>query len=239
MKKNYLIYTIFFTLFIFLSNLHAQEDGEWVWAKAYSGYENPFYTPVLSNSIVKSAFDEAGNVYILGTFMTEAAIDGECIAPPTISGDTHPGQVIAKFDTAGNLVWKKVIKFREAQFPKGIQIRGNKLYALVDVWMTANGPNSYLYYLDTLVYYNDVRDIPLEECTPPFGLYKQMNAFITFDLDGNVLQQHFLQYDDRVPDPVSGSGISWRSPLASTNNLPFYVDRNENIYMLGRLEINI
>ena len=240
MKKFYPVYTIFFALFAFLSNLHAQEDGEWLWAKAYSGHGNPQYAPQYSNSIVKSAFDEEGNVYILGTFMIGAEIEGDDIYP--FPGSiAHPGQIIAKFDIEGNLIWKKIIKYAAACYPKGIQIRGNKVYVLADVEMRGNGLNvSTLYYLDTLVRYQDIVGIPLDQCTPPFGVYGGMNAFITFDLDGNVLRQSFLQCDDRVPDPwvPIPTAMPIRSPLAFNPNLPFYVDRNENIYMLGKLEIN-
>ena len=239
MKKNYPVFTTFFALFAFLSNLYAQEDGEWLWAKAYSGHGNQYHDALRSNSIVKSAFDEAGNVYILGTYMIGAKIDGEDILSIPTGDQINPGQVIAKFDIAGNLVWKKVIKFANSCRPKWIQVRGNKVYVFADVEMAGNGSNTVaLYYLDTLVRYVDVMDIPLEQCTPPFGVYGRMNVFITFDLDGNVLRQHFLQYDDRVPNPQIPTGVPWRHELATDLYYPFYVDRNENIYMLGKLEIN-
>ncbi len=227
MKKQLHTFLCAVMVSIFVINLQAQEK-EWLWAKAYSGSGSE----ITQNRIVKSSFDAEGNVYILGSFRMPAQMDGEDVHPPILGVSmSHPGQLIAKFDTNGNLIWKKVIKYDGTASPKWLQVRGDKVYALVDVVMEWSNANSHLYYLDTLVYYDSIRNIPLEECTLPFGTYRGMNAFITFDLDGNVLQQHFLQYDDRVPDPMGIFPGPWRYSLAGGVYHPFYVDSEENIYI--------
>ena len=231
MKKTTIFLTTIIALWATTTALQAQ-DREWLWAKAYSGNGNDG----AHNTIVKSAFDDDGNVYIIGSFREPAKIDGERILPYFMSsGMNYPGQVIAKFDIDGNLVWKKVIKFyKEIAYPLNwLQIRGDRLYVMGEVEMAWDVSNfTHLYYLDTLVYYNDVDTLPLEECTLPFSnKYERMTYFITFDLDGKVIDQHFLQYDDRDIRP-GGTPRIRRFSWAYNNTLPFYVDKTGNIYII-------
>ena len=63
MKKLQIIIALLATLFSFLA---ASAQGEWKWANYWSGNggtANEYY-----NQIVKTALDEAGNIYVFGTW---------------------------------------------------------------------------------------------------------------------------------------------------------------------------
>jgi len=226
--KNLYFNVIGVTIFLFfIFNLHAQDaEKEWLWAKGYYGYNDD----LLYNQIRKSAFDEDGNIYVFGMFWDPAMIDGELIFQDWIQSESYPGQFLAKFDINGNMLWKKVIKYNANTCRgKWMYLRGDRIYLLADIEMGGSGDlNGGLYYLDTLVRLLTVLNTPPEERVPPFDLAGWRSAFITFDLDGNVVDQKFVQYEDR------GRPLRW--PFISQSNTPFHVDASGNIYICSIVE---
>ena len=224
MKKIYLLTTV---LFLLTAYSYAQQ---WQWAKYYSASSGS----TARDKITKSAMDEDGNVYFLGRFWPLGEIDGERIFDATEFGTGTSGQIIAKIDVHGNLVWKKIIKFFNGydnpQGPHWMQLKGDRLYVLGEVQVTGENYYSYIYYLDTMVNYRDFSNLPPEQWKPPFGKYGRMNCFIVFDLDGNVIDQHFLQYKRQNHYYVR--------PFTAGGSALFYVDRSENIYLFTLLEID-
>lgn len=234
MKKLYslqgkiYIHIIFF-LFLCLPFLsHAQ--GEWQWAKSYSGAEPEFSEGV--NEIICSDFDAEGNVYVLGEFGSGAAIDQQHILFLSFLYSQY-GTFLAKFSPSGEMLWKKVIRFSNgAAMGCWMKVQGERVYLLSNTLMSGGGM---LYYLDTLVRYSDIAGeggLP-ENPVLPFGLYGNLNCFVTFDLDGNKLDEHFFNHRNRVSSSSSGTPPRW---LLAYEKAPFHVDRSGNVYILAKID---
>ena len=143
MKKSF-----FFTLL--LLSFYSLNAQNFQWAKSYSGQDGFNDGNSKSNKIYNSAFDSQGNIYILGRFGVGASIDDEYL----LTEARLPSNVLAKLDSNGNLLWKKVISNSayDIQVPNWMEIVGDTSVAImIEVYMPPM-PNEYGYYLDTLVY---------------------------------------------------------------------------------------
>lgn len=207
-----------FFLFI-LSSVHAQ--GEWVWAKSYSGYDA--YGGTANNEIICSDFDREGNIYIFGKFGGSADIDGEEIFPDSLISlmgspfqYDRTGIVLAKFSPQGNLIWKKVIRRGDQDmFPLWMEMKEDRISFLGTVCF-----GSPFYYLDTLV--------PNAGAFPFIPEYQ--NCFVTLDLDGNVIEEHLFRLQQRT-----SAYISNLSRYLTIDRAPFHVDRDGNVYLLAKV----
>ncbi len=116
------------TLFVTLT---ASAQGEWKWANWWSGTGgNPtdYY-----NSIVKTSFDEEGNIYVFCQMAGQLTFNGSpfmFISNPQVYGSTNRSSLLAKFDTLGNMLWYKVVKSSESVpcYPFWMEVRDNKVY---------------------------------------------------------------------------------------------------------------
>jgi hypothetical protein len=204
-------------------------QGEWQWAKTYSGSDDPDNYYNIWNDILNSAFDEEGNVYVFGHFGNGARIDGE----PILDQPVRIGYWLGKFSPEGQLLWKKVICSFNQDFTSAgrsygwMELRDNKVTISGDYGIDemANRPFDYVYWLDTLVYMSKLRQIPTNQRYFPFT-FGGATFFVTCDLDGNVVAQHFVQLKTRPSDYgllVSLSDVQGR--------VPFHIDRNGNIFV--------
>ena len=226
------------TLFITLT---ASAQGEWKWAHYWSGTGgNPtqYY-----NDIVKTSFDEEGNIYVFGQMAGQLTFNGSplmFISNPQVYGSTNRSSLLAKFDTLGNMLWYKVVKSSESVpcYPFWMEVRDNKVYisgnlSLDYVENTATVNDVWLYYFDTLITGPQVHAIPVEQRQPPYktGRY---TYFATFDLDGNLLDNHFVTTFSRE---ISIGGVRGEFGLcqAGWGYSPFHVDRDGNTFVYTKL----
>ena len=128
MKKTQITLALLATLFITLT---ASAQGEWKWANYWSGTGgNPaqYY-----NDIVKTSFDEEGNIYVFGQMARQLTFNGSplmFISTPQVYGPGKRTSLLAKFDTLGNMLWYKVVKSSESVpcYPFWMEVRDNKVY---------------------------------------------------------------------------------------------------------------
>ena len=229
MKKTALFLV---SLLLFWGNVMGQGRFEWVRG----------YAPGEHVSIVGSVTDSVGNLYILGSFNFESRWEnGELIMPITPHNGAQNGvnTLIAKISPEGEMVWKKVIhgNYCPSQ-PHDIKAVGDTAFACL-VTMPLASLDYYLYYLDTLIEATRTTD----QTWPGYpmsaeGVDFKCLALITFDFDGNVLEQHFLQmsflnrngediYYTYSPNMSSNDFLSTQVPVKPS----FAIDGSGNIYL--------
>ena len=149
--------------------------------------------------------------------------------------------MLAKFDTLGNMLWYKIVKSSDQYFyclPHWMEVKDNKVYIsgnlsleYVDYNATVN--NVWLYYFDTLITGSQVHEIPVEQRRPPYktGRY---TYFATLDLDGTLLDNHFVTTLSRS---ISTGGVRAEYGLCNPELAlaPFYIDRDGNTYIYTNL----
>ena len=180
MKK--LIILLFTTLFIL--NLNAQQ-----WAKSYTGNEGS--STSFFNTVYNTVCDSQGNTYFVGTFGEGATFDGISLLDAQLFNNAQ-SLVIAKLDPYGNMLWRKSIKNwsnYDVWPANNLKIVGDtSIVFFVKNMKTAGYTSSYyLYYLDTLV----IGSQPFPEY--PFHGGYSGSMLITLDLDGNLINNHFLE----------------------------------------------
>lgn len=199
------------------------------------------YAPGDNVAIVGSVTDSVGNLYILGSINFNTCWEnGSRLLPITPYGYAADDgdMLIAKVSPEGDLVWHKVIHGEWSNsIPYDIKLVGDTAFACL-VTMPLASEMGYLYYLDTLIRkggYGIYPDYPMS------GLYiatgaSTVTALITFDFDGNVLEQHFLyiSYLDYNGDDIVRTYTQYPQPWyqAQTFGYPsFAVDGEGNIYL--------
>ena len=112
-----------------------------------------------------------------------------------------------------------------------VYISGNLSLEYVDYNATVN--NVWLYYFDTLITGSQVHEIPVEQRRPPYktGRY---TYFATLDLDGTLLDNHFVTTLSRS---ISTGGVRAEYGLCNPELAlaPFYIDRDGNTYIYTNL----
>ncbi len=201
---------------------HAQHFD---WAKGYGSSQE--------GCLIKGTVtDSDGNLYILGQFTKDATWDGHRILPITPYG---PGQnttntLIAKISPSGGMLWEKVIHSNNSSnnLPYDIKKVSDTAFAVL-VEMTLPTSDQYTYFLDTLL--PSWSDYP----SAAWGMENpRCTAFIMFDFDGNVKEQHILQlsYTDTVGNDIVEYYDSepWFKG-SRLYNPSFDIDNDGNIYM--------
>ena len=201
---------------------HAQHFD---WAKGYGSSQE--------GCLIKGTVtDGDGNLYILGQFTKDATWDDHRILPiaPYGPGQNSINTLIAKISPSGEMLWKKVIHSNNgsSHFPYDIKKIGDTAFACL-VEMVLPTSDHYTYYLDTLL--PSWSEYP----SAAWGMGNPLcTAFIMFDFDGNVKEQHILQitYTD-----TSGNDIvryydsePWYKSTRFFNP-SFDIDSNGNIYI--------
>ena len=180
MKK--LIILIVITIVSF--NLYSQQ-----WAKSYTGSEES--STSFFNTVYNTVCDSQGNIYMVGTFGEGATFDGIPLLDAPLYNNPQ-SLVVAKLDTNGNMLWRKAIKNwsnYDVWPANNLKIVGDtSIVFLVKDMKTAGYTSSYyLYYLDTLV----IGSQPFPEY--PFHGGYSGSMLITLDLDGNLINNNFLE----------------------------------------------
>ena len=232
------------TILVLTAGNAAAQHFEWV--RGFASGENV--------AIVGSVTDSVGNLYILGSINAYTSWEnGSRLMPdiPYSYGDDHGDVLIAKISPDGDLVWYKVIhgNYRKSA-PHDIKPLGDTAFACLVSTPLASIDN-YLYYLDTLIRptWNYYDGIPLSPEIPwpdyPLNskdMYRGYPlALITFDFDGNVLEQHFLHmtYLDRNGEDILFSYPAGANPAHPEPYLynhffeypSFAIDSEGNIYL--------
>ncbi len=219
----------------------ASAQGEWKWANSWSGgggQANQFY-----NKTIKTAFDEDGDIYVLGQIGGHPTFNGQPLQftdHPLAFNSNNRSTMLAKFDTLGNMLWYKMVKSSESWecYPYWMEVKDNKVYISGDMSLDyvenpATVNDVWLYYFDTLITGLQVHEIPMEQRRPPYktGRY---TYFATFDLNGNLLDHHFVTALDRE---ISTGGVRGEFGLCSPGigHAPFHVDSEGNTYVFTKL----
>ena len=227
MKPNLLTkacMVLFLIFSLFTSPLQAQH---FEWAKGFaSGQEG--------NRIVGQVTDSEGNLYILGTFRNTAAWDGGSHLLPIAPYGPHfdvTNVLIAKITPDGEMAWKKVIHANNGSPSLALDIKpvGDTAFAcLVSFELPYEGSN-YCYYLDTLL--TTTSDYPTPHAPMTFT---RRVALITFDFDGDVMEQHFLTLtylDSNGNDIMRESFPDRYMNTAESINISFDIDADGNVFL--------
>ena len=214
------------------------------WVKAYSGtdrFEN-------MNQIKGSFVDAQGNIYIVGNMSAWGEILGVELLPREINRGAYNRQcvVIAKISPDGQLVWHKPI------YSSGYDCDAHALSRMGDTAFMVmcrtslkhyydSYPPSSLYFLDTMLTSADEGYLTSKDSTWCGGY---ATFFITFDLDGNVLERHSLEvgYIDSsgtvITYGVAANDPSYRYATAlytdGLSHETFAIDHDGNIYVIRR-----
>lgn len=217
------------------SVVFGQSNGHFEWAKGF-GTGDPNGGAC---HITGSVTDSLGNLYILGQFRNDSewgsGWDAESLMPMTPYGpgaNTTINVIIAKISPDGEMVWKKVIHSNNGshQTPQDIKKVGDTAFACL-VEMLLPTEDRYVYYLDTL--------IPGRSDYPVNSMYvrnSMRTAFIMFDFEGNVIEQHFLYvtYTDTTGNDFVKYYNNDTTPWFSSDrfrNPSFDIDADGNIYI--------
>ena len=237
MKKQILF--LFATLSTLFITLTSSAQGEWKWANYWSGTDGGG----AYNEIVQTAFDENGNIYVFGQIGGNPTLNGQPLqftSHPLALSLNKATIMLAKFDSLGNMLWYKIVKSSEQVhcLPHWMEVKDNKVYIsgnmsldYVDYSATVN--NVWLYYFDTLITGPQVHEIPVEQRRPPYktGRY---TYFATFDLDGNLLDNHFVETRTRK---IYANGVRGEYGLVKNDILaPFHVDGEGNTYVFTKIQ---
>ena len=146
--------------------------------------------------------------------------------------------VVGKVSPSGDLMWHKVIWGPQHHCAFALQQTGDSSFMVMVGIKMSHNMNNRLFYLDTLLTSADAGYLLLGDST----VSTMTNGFITFDLEGNVLEQHFLEvgYLDSVGRPITMERVSTnnRTPQALMSSVlsaeTFSVDHQGNIYVVRK-----
>ena len=194
---HYNTFRIAFACFIIICSfqtIHAQ--GNWLWANYWTGNDDPLSSTNAYNYVVKTAFDEDGNIYAFGACGGTAQIAAQnqnvhMLNIPIVLTANTMGSVLAKYDRNGNLLWHRLIKnsgFGEDCRPLDMFFDGDRIMISGNYQFQANNN---LWFFDTLITMQNVAGIPWEEQHPPYAV-GNFTYFVSFDLDGNREESVFI-----------------------------------------------
>ena len=200
------------------------------WAKGYTVSQNSY------RSIVGGITDSLGNLYILGHCDASSVWDGAEYVLPSINKtakDLPNSVLIAKINTEGEMAWKKVVFSRSGNTATDIKKIGDTAFACMFNFSPPK-MSTYTYYLDTFLY--GMSNYPIDISHFATGT---VTAYLVFDFDGNILEQHYLwiTYTD-----ADGNDIVTHIPYDtipillghSYENVSFDTDSEGNIYINRR-----
>ncbi|MCR4736683.1 MAG: T9SS type A sorting domain-containing protein [Bacteroidales bacterium] len=240
MKHNLSLYQWLLAFLIAnFSFLTAYPQGEWKWAHSWTG-SGGSYTQIF-NQITNTAFDEEGNIYVYGSMGGNPEMDGQHFltdVPSEVSNGAIPTILLAKFDTLGNMLWYKIVKCNHnsnpVSTPLWMEVRNRKVcIAGTSAFWGSISYTSWLYYMDTLVRKSQLDSIPEAEQKPPYKIGSRWTFFAQFDLDGNLLEDHFVEAYSRQRQ-ISGSRI--QEALCIHEIAPVHVDSHGNTYVYTFIE---
>ena len=225
----------FFAILFAIVSLHAQNvQGAWKWAHFYSG-QDEMLSNATQNYIQCSHIDDDGNVYILGSAGRQASFDDGTYVSDFHTDLCHNhggGDVVAKYDSIGNILWKKLIKTNQGTMPVWMEVTDSLIYVVGFYDYKGFYYNEgWLCFFDTMIYERDLPDTT--RLAIPYPLRTgNISFYSTLDLDGNLLKTAFMGYQND-PNPRD---YTYLIPITADSFIaPFKVDADGNIYQLLRL----
>ena len=216
---------------ILLAALSASAQGEWKWANYWTGGEE--LGSHETNRVVRTAFDDNGNIYVFGSFGGSATLYAQNGTShfsdnAMIVANNHSGNVLAKFDSLGNLLWHRSIKsLSDDGFPYDMFLQNNKI-TIAGEYSLHLSNMTYLWFVDTLIDQQCILSYPSGTDHPPYtsGNY---SYFATFDLDGNKLENHFVHTIAR--ERLGGFLLNLPLSRRITGANPVCVDSHGNTFI--------
>lgn len=214
-----IIYKLLLIMVIVFCAKEVEAQGHFEWATGWQGGD--FVT--FANEVISSDIDNEGNLYILGYAGSFATMqNGESLVPDyTPPRGKTEAVVIFKMNPQGEIVWKKSIyneKSHGQPFGCGLKVVGDSTIIV----MATITNNEWLYFLDTII------ADQASHTEYGWGVTGLIDVVVTFDLDGNKKEQHWIkaQWLDEE-DSVRREG----SFLMGTKT-PFTVDSEGNIILI-------
>ena len=215
------------------ATLTVSAQGEWKWAHCIGGGTGSGTSLAdYYNKINTTAFDSDGNLYVYGMMGGTAKLDGVLLnfsENANVLLTNNPSILLAKFDTLGNMLWYKVVKqSTERSLPKWMEVRGDRIYIAGDCGFN----QGWLYYMDTLITESQITSLPDSLQKPPFKKYTYWTFFATLDLDGNLLEDHFVEaFSREYLEPVHHRKNHALCRDSFTEPAPLHVDHEGNWYI--------
>ena len=218
--------------------LTASAQGGWRWANYWTGNDDPLNYGNWYNYVVRTAFDYDGNVYVYGCFggngrvYTQDTSDWFCDDVAVVLANTK-GCALMKFDSLGNLLWKRTIKKSKQGDcrPYDMALHGDRI--LISGHYNLAYGNENLWFLDTLITNQTAYNLFLSgEIHPPYTYTDGNNTFFSIlDLDGNVLENHFAKTLSRFDELVYPIPIYPQPINSGVGECKMCMDSHGNIYM--------
>ena len=213
-------------------SVHAQ--GNWLWANYWTGNDDPLSSTNAYNYVVKTAFDEDGNIYAFGACGGTAQIAAQnqnvhMLNIPIVLTANTMGSVLAKYDRNGNLLWHRLIKSTGAGNdcrPYDMFLKDNKIYIAGDYTFEYLQP---LWFFDTLIDHQSAMSHP-GHSHPPYS-YGNYSYFVTFDLNGNRLESHFVYTLSRQSYTSAGIRVDLPLCMGFYGANPLSIDSQGNCYL--------
>lgn len=214
-----IIYKLLLIMVIVFCAKEVEAQGHFEWATGWQGGD--FVT--VANEVISSDIDSEGNLYILGYAGSFATMqNGESLVPDyTPPRGKTEAVVIFKMNPQGDIVWKKAIyneKMHGCRFGCGLKVVGDSSIIV----MATITNNEWLYFLDTII----VDQASHTEYG--WGVTGLIDVVVTFDLDGNKKEQHWMKaqwLDEEDSVRREGSFLMGRET-------PFTVDSEGNIILI-------
>ena len=220
----------FFSILALLSlTMHAQHFD---WVRGWSGYGGSSDSGNPGNVIKGSVVDSEGNVYVVGEYFPGTKVFGVDPVPLDIATvSTNRSVVIAKINPEGILIWHKAIYSDRIggdgpSVAKAIRLLGDTAIMVSAITSLPDPDNQHtaLYYLDTIIGEISFTDTVTDN---------RPSCFITLDLSGNLLENHFL-YQGALDNNGNRFFLSNREYVGSMMDISFDVDNDGNIYLINK-----
>ena len=220
------------SIFLLLATVATASAQRFEWAK---GIESCLDYGARIQSAVT---DSLGNLYILGRFEYDAEwMSGNGGIPLLPEAQflyqiPHISVLIAKISPEGEMLWKKVVCNDNGggARPYDIRLVGDTAIACMFDHLFPTSSYS-LYYLDTLYPPNGQEMPRIYPWRIRFFNHPSTLAFVTFDFDGNVIENHSLHFT-----AVDNNGNDIRVYYGALDGIVVYqpsfnIDREGNIYL--------
>ena len=230
MKKHF---TLIFTLFLLLLQIPASAQGEWKWANYWTGNDDLLNPSHAYNYVVRTAFDDDGNVYVFGSFGGNAFLYDQnqeirFSDIPDIESNSSPGNVLAKFNAQGDLLWYKFIKSTNGDCLPYDMVIKDSVILIAGEYSWTYALNKPFWFFDTLITVQTALSYGNGAYQPPFT-FGNYSYFVYFDPNGDIIQKHFVQTKSRE----CYGNTHAIAPLGSRfiGGYPICIDNDNNIYI--------
>ncbi|MCQ2271387.1 MAG: T9SS type A sorting domain-containing protein [Bacteroidales bacterium] len=230
MKKHF---TLIFTLFLLLLQIPASAQGEWKWANYWTGNDDLLNPSHAYNYVVRTAFDDDGNVYVFGSFGGNAFLYDQnqeirFSDNPIIESNSSPGNVLAKFNAQGDLLWYKFIKSTNGDCLPYDMVIKDSVILIAGEYSWTYALNKPFWFFDTLITEQTALSYGNGAYQPPFT-FGNYSYFVYFDPNGDIIQKHFVQTKSRE----CYGNTHAIAPLGSRfiGGYPICIDNDNNIYI--------